>query len=99
KTGVTIVFVTHNIREAVLLSEKIAVMATRPGSIKKIFKPQTYTDGITSNEVTLKLEQDIMDVLQGEFEKVLKEEMGDDNSVKKDNLHRATCRHIGSQYY
>src|SRR5699024_4868131 len=82
KTGVTIVFVTHNIREAVLLSEKIAVMATRPGSIKKIFKPQTYTDGITSNDVTLKLEQDIMHVLQGEIEKVLKEEMGDDYSFK-----------------
>jgi len=96
KTGVTIVFVTHNIREAVLLSEKIAVMATRPGSIKKIFKPQTYTDGITSNDVTLKLEQDIMDVLQGEIEKVLKEEMGDDYSFKTDHLHRDTSGDMGS---
>lgn len=96
KTGVTIVFVTHNIREAVLLSEKIAVMATRPGSIKKIFKPQTYTDGITSNDVTLKLEQDIMNVLQGEIEKVLKEEMGDDYSFKTDHLHRDTSGDMGS---
>lgn len=96
KTGVTIVFVTHNIREAVLLSEKIAVMATRPGSIKKIFKPQTYTDGITSNDVTLKLEQDIMHVLQGEIEKVLKEEMGDDYSFKTDHLHRDTSGDMGS---
>lgn len=96
KTGVTIVFVTHNIREAVLLSEKIAVMATRPGSIKKIFKPQTYTDGITSNDVTLKLEQDIMHVLQGEIEKVLKEEMGDDYSFKTDHLHGDTSGDMGS---
>ena len=34
KTKVTIFFITHNIREAVLLSEKIIVFATRPGKIK-----------------------------------------------------------------
>lgn len=96
RTEVTIVFVTHNIREAVLLSEKIVVMATRPGSIKKIFKPQSYTDGITPNDVTLKLEQDIMSVLQDEIEKVLKEEMGDDYSFKTDNLHRDTSGDMGS---
>lgn len=96
RTEVTIVFVTHNIREAVLLSEKIVVMATRPGSIKKVFKPQSYTDGITPNDVTLKLEQDIMSVLQDEIEKVLKEEMGDDYSFKADNLHRDTSGDMGS---
>lgn len=31
----TVVFVTHNIREAVLLSDKIVVMSARPGQIKK----------------------------------------------------------------
>src|SRR5690625_7582272 len=63
KTGVTIVFVTHNIREAVIFSEKIAVMATRPGSVKQIFIPQTYTDEIRSNGVTLNLEQTTRNVL------------------------------------
>lgn len=96
KTQVTIVFVTHNIREAALLSEKIVVMATRPGSIKKVFKPQIYTDGITLNDVTLKLEQDIMNVLQDEIEKVLKEEMGDDYSFKASDLHRDTGGDMGS---
>ena len=37
KTKVTIFFVTHNIREAVLLSEKIVVFETRPGKIKAIY--------------------------------------------------------------
>lgn len=96
KTEVTIIFVTHNIREAVLLSEKIVVMATRPGSIKKIFEPKTYSDGVTPNDVTLKLEKDIMDVLQEEIEKVLKEEMGDDYSFKTNHLHRDSSGDLGS---
>lgn len=96
KTEVTIVFVTHNIREAVLLSEKIVVMATRPGSIKKVFEPKSYSDGITPNDITLKLEQDIMSVLQEEIEKVLKEEMGDDYSFKADHIHRDTSGDLGS---
>jgi NitT/TauT family transport system ATP-binding protein len=35
-TGKTIVFVTHNIPEAVLLSDRIVVMTPRPGQIRKI---------------------------------------------------------------
>lgn len=96
KTAVTIIFVTHNIREAALLSEKIVVMATRPGSIKKVFEPENYTDGITPNDVTLKLEKDIMNVLQEEIEKVLKEEMGDDYSFKTNSIHRDTSGDMGS---
>ena len=36
KTKVTIFFVTHNIREAVLLSEKVIVFGTRPGKVKEV---------------------------------------------------------------
>jgi NitT/TauT family transport system ATP-binding protein len=36
ETGKTIVFVTHNIEEAVVLGDRIAVMTARPGRIKEI---------------------------------------------------------------
>ena len=36
KTGVTIVFVTHSIPEAVLLAQKVVMMKSQPGAIKKI---------------------------------------------------------------
>ena len=96
KTKVTIVFITHNIRESVLLSEKIVVMSTRPGKLKKIFTPEIYRDGMTPSDLTLALEKDIMAVLKEEIEKVLKEEMGDAYSLSEDSLSDDPDRHMGS---
>jgi NitT/TauT family transport system ATP-binding protein len=36
ETGKTIVFVTHSIEEAVFLADRVAVLATNPGSIKEV---------------------------------------------------------------
>ena len=53
KTKVTIFFVTHNIREAVLLSEKVIVFGTRPGKVKEIIPVPSSKDGIVPDSVTL----------------------------------------------
>ncbi len=37
ETGVTILFITHNVEEALLLSNRILVMRSRPGQIKREF--------------------------------------------------------------
>jgi NitT/TauT family transport system ATP-binding protein len=37
ETRKTILFVTHNVREAVVLGDRVVVMSARPGRIKKIF--------------------------------------------------------------
>ncbi|MEH7493740.1 ABC transporter ATP-binding protein [Neobacillus niacini] len=96
KTKVTIFFITHNIREAVLLSEEVVVFATRPGRIKEIIPVPTMKDGVTPDSVTLNTEQRILSILQDEIEKVLKEEMGDDYSFKTDHLHRGDSGDMGS---
>ncbi|WP_342515272.1 ABC transporter ATP-binding protein [Sporosarcina sp. FSL K6-1522] len=96
KTKVTIFFVTHNIREAVLLSEKIIVFETRPGKIKETYSTKTSTDGVMPNDVTFHLEKQILASLQGEIEKVLKEEMGDDYIFETNPLHRDTSGDMGS---
>lgn len=96
KTKVTIFFVTHNIREAVLLSEKVIVFGTRPGKVKEIIPVPTTTDGVLPDSVTLHTEQRILSILEEEIEKVLKEEMGDDYSFKTNHLHRNDSGDMGS---
>src|SRR5690625_273646 len=96
KTKVTIFFVTHNIREAVQLSEKVIVFATRPGKIKKVFDVPTTKDGIMPDSVTLHIEQKILTILQTEIEKVLKEEMGSEYNFKAGHIHRPDSGDMGS---
>ncbi|MEH6948859.1 ATP-binding cassette domain-containing protein, partial [Bacillus sp. JJ634] len=96
KTKVTIFFITHNIREAVQLSEKVVVFATRPGKIKDIISVPSMKDGVMPDSVTLHTEQKVLSILQEEIEKVLKEEMGDDYSFKTDPVHRNDSGDMGS---
>lgn len=96
ETKVTIFFVTHNIREAVQLSEKVIVFATRPGRIKEIIHVPTTKDGIMPDSVTLHTEQRILTILQSEIEKVLKEEMGDDYHFKTGPVSRHDSGDLGS---
>lgn len=54
ETDATILFVTHNINEAILLADRIAVMSARPGEIRRIVenplqRPRT-ADMIDSSE-------------------------------------------------
>jgi NitT/TauT family transport system ATP-binding protein len=82
KTGKTILFVTHNIREAVCLADRVIVLSSRPGRIKREYHidlPRPRDDG--SVEVAA-LSKEIMEILRGEIEKVMREEL-DEGSCKE----------------
>lgn len=74
KTKKTIVFVTHNIREAITLSDRIVLMGIRPGGIRKIYQVDIPRPRISTSEEVRLLEADIMEVLGTEIEKLTGED-------------------------
>ncbi|MEB2307810.1 MAG: ABC transporter ATP-binding protein [Candidatus Brocadiaceae bacterium] len=84
KTKKTILFVTHNIREAVCLADRIFILSTSPGKIKKEFSidlPRPRDD----NDVNVaEYSTRIMKELKAEIDKVVKCEMDADSCVECD---------------
>lgn len=95
ETKKTIIFVTHNIREAVVLSDRIVLMKTRPGGIKNVFEVNAARPR-TADSLTTHLENRILEELEQEMEKVLKEEFGSDYSLKTDRVSSNPDRYMGS---
>ncbi|MCF6093729.1 ABC transporter ATP-binding protein [Microaerobacter geothermalis] len=95
-TKKTILFVTHNIREAVQLSDRVLVFGTRPGNIKEEFQVKAGRPREIGDRLLLHLEEKIMDVLAEEIEKVVKEEMGHDYRIKENRVPWSVDRDMGS---
>ena len=78
-TGKTIVFVTHNVREAVRLGDRVVLMTYRPGRIKsqqivQLQRPRRIEDA----DVAL-MAREILDQLRAEIEKAVQEEYQSDS--------------------
>jgi NitT/TauT family transport system ATP-binding protein len=69
RTKKTILFVTHNVAEATVLGNKIAVFSNRPSIIKKEFENNFPRPRVTEDESLLKLQQDILAELRPEVKK------------------------------
>lgn len=77
-TKKTAVFVTHSIREAIKLSDRVLVMGARPGTIIadmpiELARPRKQAE-------IAPLEERIMKILKTEIDKVMREELSDASS-------------------
>lgn len=86
ETKKTIVFVTHNVEEAVLLADKVVLMSANPGKVKRIFdiklgRPRTIESRDLSYVVV-----EVMKELKEEVEKVAKAEYDSNWSIEENSI-------------
>lgn len=85
-TKKTILFVTHNLREAVKLSTRVIILGTRPGKIVEEMNIGLGYPRLPDNEDLFAMEKVLYEKLKDEMDKVVKEELGDEYCFKKDLL-------------
>ncbi len=78
ETGRTIIFVTHNVREAVRLGDRVALFTFRPGRIKRQYdvslpRPRQLEDITVAHTA-----REILDDLREEINKSLQEQYGNE---------------------
>jgi NitT/TauT family transport system ATP-binding protein len=75
ETGRTIIFVTHNVREAVRLGDRVVLLTFRPGLIKSEFhvqlpRPRHLEDpevAVTAREILAQLREEIHKAIEVEY--------------------------------
>jgi NitT/TauT family transport system ATP-binding protein len=78
QTRTTVVFITHNVREAVFLSTRVMVMTAPPGQVKSILKiPLSYPRSKTSPDTGIFV-QKLEDMIRDEVNKVAARELDPD---------------------
>lgn len=95
ETQKTIIFVTHDIKEAVLLADRVILMAANPGKIKKEIKVQLARPRCLESLDLAYVEAQIMRELKGEVEKVAKVEYDSDWDLEKDNILLGPDHYLG----
>jgi NitT/TauT family transport system ATP-binding protein len=97
KTGKTILFITHNIREAVSLSDRVLVMSISPGTIKKEYVVQAARPRQAGDTALHQIEGLILETLGEELKKAAKEEIAIEHSHKERNLSVPPASFLGDR--
>lgn len=94
ETGKTIIFVTHNVEEAVLLADRVIVMSASPGRVKNQFKVNLPRPRSVENIDLAVIVGQITAELRDEVEKVAKREFDSDWSPQGKSLYLAQHKEV-----
>ncbi len=78
ETGRTIIFVTHNVREAVRLADRVALLTFRPGRVKQEFAVTLPRPRHMEQTDVARTAREILDCLREEINKSLQAEYADE---------------------
>lgn len=96
QTKKTIVFVTHNVEEAVLLADRVVVMAANPGKIKREFSIKLARPRTIENIDLSYVVAEVMKDLKEEVEKVARSEYDSDWSIEESGLLHNPDNNMGN---
>jgi NitT/TauT family transport system ATP-binding protein len=74
KIGNTVLFITHNVREAVYLADRVVLLSFRPGRVREIFKIDLERPRDPDHPHLEAIVRDIVQQLHEEVEKSVAEE-------------------------
>ena len=95
-TKKTILFVTHNVREATFLADRVFEMSARPGTIKREYPVHFPRPRLEQDPGLLTIQAKIMSSLKDEIEKVAKQELDTDYRVSKAGAVTPIEKNVGS---
>ena len=96
KTRKTVLFVTHNVREATFLSDRVFEMTARPGMIKHEYPIHIPRPRREQDPSLLSVQTKIMSSLKAEIEKVAQQELDLDYRVSEAGLLISADKNVGS---
>ena len=76
ETGRTMVFVTHNVREAVRLGDRVALLTFRPGRVKREYVIDLPRPRHLEDVEVARTAREILDDLREEINRSLEEQYG-----------------------
>lgn len=80
ETGCTIVFVTHNVREAVRLGDRVVLLTFRPGTVKREYPVELPRPRHLEDVPVASAAREILEDLRGEINKSLEAEYGNETN-------------------
>ncbi len=95
KTGCSILFVTHSVREAVGLADRVYVLSARPARVRDIERIEIHRPRQADHAGLVAYQRKVLQSLGEEIEKVLQEELGEAIRYPEGNPRPPADRSLG----